>query len=246
MLGSDDLKSQDEKGSDGGEVSSSTTNDPDYHHHSCNEGSEEVEQRVPSAAQPSVADINSMKERKEGSVVKIERELKPEESSASNNVSLEYIEFAEESHYGSKKSGGTSNEESLSEKNSEAEPCKSIQGATTSEYLVKSADTAPAKITSITQNTQLKKADNSVVGSSVNSVKAVTSVSEENVRTSSLEVPNPKEFASKAPKSSSGIPFTESTNEEHNKDSRAPECSENQVLYFLMIASLINPLQKFS
>ncbi|KAF7803261.1 hyphally regulated cell wall protein 3 [Senna tora] len=121
--GSDGFKSQDEKGSDGGEFSSSANPDHDDNYLSVNEGSE-VEERDLSAAQSFIADMKSMEEvasaiknaeeveRKEDSVVEIERKLKSEESSDSKNVNVEYTESAQESHYGNKNSTGNSKDES--------------------------------------------------------------------------------------------------------------------------------------
>lgn len=159
-------------GSDGGEVGSSACNDQDDHYHSVTEGSEEVEERDPPAAQPSVADIKSMKE----------------VPSDSKNVNVE------ESYYGNKKSNGNNvNDESLSDKNSKYEPNNSIQ-----------------KDESLSEVSQ------------VGAVDLTVKSSDENVTTSSLEEPKPKEYDGK----------------EHIKDCESPECSENQVLHLLLIVSL--------
>lgn len=282
MLGNDDLKSQDEKGSDGGEG-----NSPSYHEHGDrhnqfnDDGKEEVEERDPSAAQPFASDVKSMEEvpshvkidealgTKEDSVVIIERDLKSEESYEGKDVSFEHIETAKESCYESGKRGGTSNGESLGEKNSKDENYSSIEEKIACHELVKSIDTKNAPI-------ELEETGgNSAAECSINSVKAVAFVSEvensdtgnvsleksvvapplevsklavktnednvypstdENATTSSLEEPKPKEYDSKMFTSSSASPFTKFTNgAEHMKNSKTPECSENQVLHFCSI-----------
>ncbi|XP_061362590.1 uncharacterized protein LOC133306302 [Gastrolobium bilobum] len=184
--GNDDLKSQDEKGSDGGEASSPAYDDHDDHRHPFNDGSKELEERDPSAAQPYASDAKSMEEvpsdvkidnvfgEKEDSVVMIERDLKSEESSERKNVGLEHIETAKESCYGN----GTSNGESLTEKNSKDENYNSFEEAIACHELVKSIDSSPSEMTLITKNAPVVETDDSAAESSVNSVKAVASVSE--------------------------------------------------------------------
>ncbi|KAL2343227.1 hypothetical protein Fmac_004512 [Flemingia macrophylla] len=116
--GNDDLKSQDEKGSDGGE-----RNSPGYHEHDdhCNQfngGSDKLEERGPSAAQPHASDvkIDRVLGGEEGGVVVVERGSESEGSSESTNLSLENIETAKESYHGDGNGQDTSKVESFTEK----------------------------------------------------------------------------------------------------------------------------------
>ncbi|RDX63809.1 hypothetical protein CR513_57717 [Mucuna pruriens] len=275
--GNVDLKSQDEKGSDGGESNSPAFHEHvDDHHHPFTDGSGELEERDPSAAQLRASDSESLEEvpsdvkidqvlgGKEDSVVLVERGLESEESSESKNVSFEHTETAKELYYENRNGGDTSKGESLTEKNSEDGNCNSVEEAIASHELVKSID---SKMTSITEMAQVEETVNLGADSSVNSVKAMASVSEveksdtesvlleksvvhpvevtnlvvkineddvyplinENVTTSSMEKPKPKEYDSKVLASLSASPFTKITNgAEHIKDSKTAERSENQ------------------
>ncbi|KAF7840400.1 protein starmaker-like [Senna tora] len=140
--GNDDLKYQDEKGSDGGEVEggSPAYHDHDDHHHPFNEGSEEVEEGDPSAAQSSVSDVKSVEEvpaditgaeaveEQEDIVVQIERDLKSEDISETKIDNIEHIESVEESHYGNGNSGGTSNVESATQSVSDVKLIEEVPG----------------------------------------------------------------------------------------------------------------------
>ncbi|KAI9120445.1 hypothetical protein K1719_007478 [Acacia pycnantha] len=202
--GSDDLKSQDERGSNAGEVS-------DFE---------------------SVGLVKT----KEDTVVKIDRELKSEESYDGENHNIEYAESAEESNHGNKSPNATS-----------------IQEVTTSEYLGKSSDPAPTQMTLNTQNTPYKEIDNSVkTESTVSEEKSSDTASslleksvvakvgaadlgmkrnDDKVCPFSDENAKQKEYDSKLPSSSYDNPIPESTNTiEHAKDSLIPECSEDQPL----------------
>lgn len=190
MSGNDELKSLDEKGSDGGEGSSPGYRDHDDHHHPFNEGSEELEDGDLPAAQPSTSDVKSMEEvpsdiqtdkvveGKEDNGVLIQRDMKFEESSESKDASFEHIEIAKESYYGNENTSGPSNDESVTEKKSKDEDYNSTQEAIAYHELVKSIDSSPSKMTLIAENAPVKETGNSADESSVNSVTAVASVSE--------------------------------------------------------------------
>ncbi|TKY60098.1 hypothetical protein E2542_SST17193 [Spatholobus suberectus] len=197
--GNDDLKSQDEKGSDGGEGNSPAFHEHDDHHNPFNDRSEDLEERGPSAAQPRASDVESLEEvlsdvkidqvlgGQEDGVVLVERGLASEESSESKNVSFEHIETAKESYCENGNGGNTSKVESLPEKNSEDGNCNSVEEAIVCHALVKSIDSSPSKMTSITEMAPVEETVNSASDSSVNSVKAMASVSEvENSDTGSV------------------------------------------------------------
>ncbi|KAK7247226.1 hypothetical protein RIF29_42103 [Crotalaria pallida] len=187
--GNDELKSQDEKGSDGGEVSSPEYRDRDDNHRNpFNEGSgEEVLERDPPAVQPNANDANSVQEvlgddiqieevegRKEDSVILIEGDVKPKESFESKDVSFEHIETAKESCFGNDFAiGTTANDESVTEKNSKEEgtACHELKE-------LKSVDSSPSEMTLVAENAPVEKTGNSSFESSVNSVKAVPSLSD--------------------------------------------------------------------
>ncbi|KAJ1440040.1 hypothetical protein SESBI_02273 [Sesbania bispinosa] len=190
--GDNELKSQsqDEKGSDGGEGGSPAYGD---HDHSFNE---EVEESEPSAAQPPTAVAKSVEEvpsddkideAKGGNdgVVVIEWDMKYEDSCKSKGMSVVHIDSAKESDYGKQSSGG-SNDETVTLKNTQDdEPCKSekeSQETVAFDELVKSIDSSHATMTLITQNAQVEETVNSAVESSADSVKAMTSVSDSEVK----------------------------------------------------------------
>ncbi|KAE9601217.1 hypothetical protein Lal_00023947 [Lupinus albus] len=185
----DELKSQDEIGSDG-EVSSPQHHDHDGHHQNpFREGSEEAEKRVPPAAQPIASDAKSMEEipsdtlidkilgQKEDNVVLIQGNVKSEESSETKDASFEHIETAKESCYGNVNGGGTSNDESVTKNNPKDEDYNSIEEAIVCHELVKSIDSPPSDVTSIAENAPVEETGNKAAESSVNSVKAVASLS---------------------------------------------------------------------
>lgn len=266
MLGNDEVKSQDEKGSDGGEGGSPSHGDHDL---AFNEDEEETD---PSAAQPSdaaaskdlEAKIGETEEGKEG-VVTIEWDVKSEESSESKYARAGHVESAKGSHHGNGKSDSSSNEIGIV-KNSKYESHDSINETVAVDELVKSTDSLYAKVTPVTQNVLVEKTADSVAEPSNEPVKSVASVPEgqtihndnaslekpsgsqveatvkknedeehsitdQNVRTLSLEEPKAREFVNEVSASVSHSPIPESTlAAEHVKDSDAPESSENQVL----------------
>ncbi|KAE9610392.1 hypothetical protein Lal_00006301 [Lupinus albus] len=190
LLENEELKSQYEKGSDDGEVSSPEYCDHDNHHQNpFNEGSEKVEERDPPAAQPIVSDAKSVEDipgdiqidklvgEKEDSVVLIEGDVKSD-SPESKDACFEQIETAKESCHGNENVTGTSNVESVTEKNSKGEDYNSIEEAIVCHELVKSIDSSPSNMTSITENAPDEESGNSAAESSVNSLKPVASLSE--------------------------------------------------------------------
>nr|KYP38088.1 hypothetical protein KK1_040680 [Cajanus cajan] len=259
----DDLKSQDGKGSDG--------NSPVYYEHDglrnpSNDGSEELEERGPLTAQPRASDVESSEEvprdvkidhllgGEEGGGVLVERGLESEEISKSKNVSFEHIETAN--------GGDTLKGESFPEKNSEDGYCNSVEEAIASHELVKSIDSSPSKMISITEMAPVEETVNSASDPAVTSIKAMNFVSEveksdsgsvlleksvvhpaeatnfamkvnednaysltnQNVTTSSVKEPKPKECDNEVLASLSASPFTKFTNGAENiKDSKTAE-----------------------
>ncbi|CAL0325029.1 unnamed protein product [Lupinus luteus] len=187
----DELKSQYEKGSDDGEVSSPEHSDHDNHdQYPFNGGSEEVGERDPPAAQPIASDAKSMEDipsdiqidkvvgEKQDSVVLIEGDVKPEESPESKDACFEQIETTKELYQGNENVTGTSNVKSITEKNSKDEDYNSIEEAIACHELVKSIDSTPSNMTLIAENAPVEESGNSAAESSVNSVKTVASLSE--------------------------------------------------------------------
>ncbi|CAL0329893.1 unnamed protein product [Lupinus luteus] len=177
LQGNDELKSQDEIGSDGGEVSSPRDHDHgNDHQNPFNEGSEEAEKRDLPASQPIASDAKSTEEipsdtqidkilgQKEDSVVLIEGDMKSEES----DVSFEHIETAKESCYGNENGGGTSKDESVTN-NPKDEDYNIIGEAIVCHELVKSIDSPSSDVTSIAENAPVEETGNSAVESSVTS-----------------------------------------------------------------------------
>uniref|UniRef100_A0A5B6Z4T1 Putative enolase-phosphatase E1 n=1 Tax=Davidia involucrata TaxID=16924 RepID=A0A5B6Z4T1_DAVIN len=123
MVGDDDLKTHDEKESDGGEVSSPGSQDHHNHQHPFTEGEEEeVEKKEDTSSARSFVTENKpmgavtndgesiQKVAIEEGVVQIDSNLKPEDDSESKNVSIEYVE--ELHHGGSSREGGSSSSSS--------------------------------------------------------------------------------------------------------------------------------------
>ncbi|KAI5441021.1 uncharacterized protein LOC127078241 [Lathyrus oleraceus] len=112
--GENELKSIDEKGSDGGEGDSPRNQDED--HNQFNEGSDEVEEIEPSAvgvkSEEEVRKDSKVEEGEGGKegVDVIEWDMKSDESSENKDVSVVRVEAAEELNNGSGNSGGTSND----------------------------------------------------------------------------------------------------------------------------------------
>ncbi|KAK7411699.1 hypothetical protein VNO78_03136 [Psophocarpus tetragonolobus] len=153
--GNDEVKSQDEKGSNGGSPAHGE------HDHPFNEEEEESD---PSAAQPSDAaasmgleevsgdsKIGEAEEGKEGVVV-IEWDMKSE-GSESRDVSVGRVEAVKESHNGNRSSStSSSSDEAETVKNAKDESHNSIKETEVIDELVKSMDSLKAKMMSITQN----------------------------------------------------------------------------------------------
>lgn len=231
------MKSQDEKGSDGGEGSYH-----DHEDHSFNEGNEEVEESDPSALQSSAADANSVEEvptdirvrgKQDGDgVVMIEQDLKSGESCESKNVSVVQLESVKGSDCGNGNSGGL-NDETVAE-NSKDEPYNSVKETVAFDDLVKSIDSSHAKMTLIAENAPVGETGNSLVES-----PAVASISEVKSSDTGNALPE-KPVASQvgpidlAMKKNEDKVYPFSDGAEHVKDSDRPECSENQVFHFLI------------
>ncbi|GAU49844.1 hypothetical protein TSUD_408130 [Trifolium subterraneum] len=255
--GENELKSIDEKGSDGGEGDSPAyRNHDDYNQF--NEGSEEVEEIEQSTAVAKSSeevsnddkiDNNKAEGGKEG-VVEIEWDMKSEESCENKDVSVLQIESVKESDY---RNGNSVGSNDVTEKNLKDESYNNS---------VKETDAFNEVVDSV------KESINSVTESSADSVNAVTSFSDrqsgdtgsvtlekslgsqvvetdlagkrsedkvnvlpdEDVRTSSLvDKPETREFDGTVSSAVSQSPIPESTNGvEHMKDSNTAECSGNQ------------------
>jgi len=263
MLGIDEVKSQDEKGSDGGEGS------PSHGDHDLT-FNEEEEERDRSAAHPPDAAASKDLEAKIGEteggkegVVLIEWDVKPEESSESRDVSAGHVESAKESHHVNGKSDSSS-DETGSVKSSKDESHDSINEKVAFDELVKSTDFMHEKLTPVTHNVLVEETaylvaepsnepvkpegqtihnDNALLEKTTGSQVEATdlavkktedeehSVTDQNVRTLSLEEPESREFDNEVSASVYHSPIPESTlGAEYVKDSDAPESSENQVL----------------
>ncbi|XWS19774.1 hypothetical protein CRYUN_Cryun31cG0045700 [Craigia yunnanensis] len=125
VLGNDDPKSQDERDSDGGDVSSPASQDDHNHQHPFSQGGEEGK-RAPSPVQShvtekSVEDATRDAESTEKSglddviAVKIEKELGPKEGLESTNVHIQHVEHDKSS---SSSSSSSDNESQAFEKKS--------------------------------------------------------------------------------------------------------------------------------
>lgn len=184
--GSDELKSQDEKGSDGGEGGSPSHGDHDLAFN------EDVEEKDPSGAQPSDAASKDLEEvpgdtkideserGKEGDVL-IEWDVKSEEGFGSKDGSVGHVESAKESDIGNGNgngNSGSSSDESGTVKNSKDEFHNSVNETVKFNELVKSMESLHAKMTSTTQNVTVEETGDLVVESSADPVKAAVSVPE--------------------------------------------------------------------
>ncbi|MED6217569.1 hypothetical protein PIB30_118573 [Stylosanthes scabra] len=158
-----------------------------------------------------------------------------------------------------KAGGGSSNAEAVGEKNLRDDAGSSIKETLTNDELVESIDPSHAKITSVAEDAPARVAGNSVVESSIGSVKSAGTLSEvnscengnalqekrvasqvgetefgmkrkEDDRASNFEEPKPKEFNNEVLSREVTIPLPKSTNGTYVNDSETPECSENQPL----------------
>ncbi|KAF3450530.1 hypothetical protein FNV43_RR06615 [Rhamnella rubrinervis] len=199
--GNDDAKSQDDKGSDGGEVGSPAHQDHHDNHQPFNEGSEELGERDPSSVRTIVVEDTSMEEvvsgvenlqevgSKDDGVVTIERDLKIEDDSESKNVSVEYVESTKESYNG-KDGSSTSSSSSSSDDESRtvAKKCNkeanhSVSEATSYHDLVKPVDPSSAEVTKNKEIAPAGKTSDAIAEMSpaFDSVKPVVPVSEETI-----------------------------------------------------------------
>ncbi|PON33798.1 hypothetical protein PanWU01x14_349800 [Parasponia andersonii] len=182
--GYDDSKSQDEKGSDGGEVGSPAHQDYHNNHHPFNEGNEELEEGDPSSVRSVVAEDKSVEKFSslvEGSQkvgfhvdggVEIERNLK----------SVEIFKFRKESRdmddRSSSSSSSSSDDESRAiEKKQDKESNDSISDAVSYTNVVKPVESSPAEETQITENASVGNTNPVAEISAV--IEAVVPASEE-------------------------------------------------------------------
>ncbi|KAJ7968840.1 Cell wall integrity and stress response component 4 like [Quillaja saponaria] len=190
--GNDDLRFQNEKGSDGSEVDSPAHQDHHNHQHPFNEGNKELEERDPAAtpslvtAEKSMEEVTSIVEGahtvgvEDDGVVNIGRDFKSDETSGIKEVNIEQVESNKESHLGDDRSSSSSSDDEslLSEKKSKEE-YNSVPVAIIPDNLVKTVDSSSAKVDLITENMPVEETVNSVtnVSSVVDSVMPVVSES---------------------------------------------------------------------
>lgn len=228
--GENELKSIDEKGSDGD--SPAYRNHGDDQNNQFNEGSEEVEEIEvkPSAAavvaKSSEEKVGEAEGGKEG-VVEIEWDMKSEES-------LEKIDSPKDLNYGSRKNNGGSNDviETGTAKNSKDESYNNSV-AEVSDDLVKAVTSVTEMQSGGTVNDILEKPLGSRAAEADLAVKRnedkVHVLPDEVVRISSLKEPESREFDGKVSSSVSQSPIPEATKDVENvKGSNAAESSENQ------------------
>jgi hypothetical protein len=239
MLGNGDLKSKNEKGSDGGEYNSHT-----------------------SAARPIASEVMSVEEvfsdvkieqalsGKEDCLAMVERDLKSKDCYEGENGRFEHIETAKESCLESKNHSGISNDESLAEKNSKddefvksddslpsnvaavkinlPDECEDTDGKSAAEDSINSGNTT-ASVSAVEKgNTQSVFLENSVAPlqevidlSGKMNEDSVYPSTNENAKTSSFEEPK----------------FTNVV--VHTKNSETPKSSKNQVWHLLLYTCFI-------
>nr|AFK45033.1 unknown [Medicago truncatula] len=228
--GENELKSIDEKGSDGD--SPAYRNHGDDQNNQFNEGSEEVEEIEvkPSAAavvaKSSEEKVGEAEGGKEG-VVEIEWDMESEES-------LEKIDSPKDLNYGSRKNNGGSNDviETGTAKNSKDESYNNSV-AEVSDDLVKAVTSVTEMQSGGTVNDILEKPLGSRAAETDLAVKRnedkVHVLPDEVVRISSLKEPETREFDGKVSSSVSQSSIPEATKDVENvKGSNAAESSENQ------------------
>ncbi|KAF3449848.1 hypothetical protein FNV43_RR05927 [Rhamnella rubrinervis] len=180
--GNDDAKSQDDKGSDGGEVGSPAHQDHHDNHQPFNEGSEELGERDPSSVRTIVVEDTSMEEvvsgvenlqevgSKDDGVVTIERDLKIEDDSESK-IST------------SSSSSSSDDEYRTVAKKCNKEANHSVSEATSYHDLVKPVDPSSAEVTKNKEIAPAGKTSDAIAEMSpaFDSVKPVVPVSEETI-----------------------------------------------------------------
>lgn len=199
MLGNEDLKSQDGKESDGGDVSTPASQDQDSDQSPFNEGNEELEERD---TRSFVAKGKSMEggtfvdegEQKIGveddGAVKIEREIKSDDNSKSKNGTSEHIKSTNQSRDGDDRSSSSSSsddETRVIEQKPKEEAYNSVLEVSSHDDQVKPVDSSPEEVVWV------KETVNSIAESApiVDSVKSLVSVSEEKIHiTESVPVEN--------------------------------------------------------
>jgi len=213
--GNEDLKSQDGKESDGGDVSTPASQDQDSDQSPFNEGNEELEERDTSTTRSFVAEDKSMQggtfvdegEQKivveDDGAVKIERELKSDDNSKSKNGTFEHIKSANQSRDGDDRSSSSSSsddETRVLEQKPKEEAYNSVLKVSSHDDQVKPVDSSPEEVVwvketvnSIAQSVPIVDSVNSIAESApiVDSVKSLVSVSEEKIHiTESAPVEN--------------------------------------------------------
>ncbi|XP_075666372.1 uncharacterized protein LOC142636150 isoform X2 [Castanea sativa] len=156
-----DLKSQDGKESDGGDVSTPASQDQDSDQSPFNEGNEELEERDTSTTRSFVAEGKSMEggtfvdegKQKIGveddGAVKIERELKSDDNSKSKNGTFEHIKSANQSRDGDDRSSSSSSsddETRVIEQRPKEEAYNSVLEVSSHDDQVKPVDSSPEEV----------------------------------------------------------------------------------------------------
>jgi len=237
ILGNGGLKSIGEEGSDSGEGNFPAYNGHDDQQNPFKDGSGELE----SVAQPHASDVESLKV--VSSEVKIDQVFGEKEDCVvlvDKSLSFEHNETAKESYFENENENGsdTSQGESLSEKNSNNGNCISVEEAIVCHVSVKSNDYVSKVENSDSGSVVLDKpvvhpeeGNNLAIKLNEDNVCSLTN---ENVRTLSMEEPKTKECDSETLTPVSASPFTKFANgAKHFKDSELAERSKTQVLHFL-------------
>ncbi|KAL2494599.1 uncharacterized protein Fot_38356 [Forsythia ovata] len=168
--GDDVLKHQDDKETDGGEVSSPASQDHNSHQQHFTEEEEEVEKGEDTSNFVFIEGVKNegVKEQKmvaeEKSVVQVEKELKHEDESGKKDVMIEYDELAEKSYDGGVSGSSSSNSSSSSsddeshgfEKNKDTVHDASVD-------LAKAADSLSERPSEVFHGALVEQAGNSVV-----------------------------------------------------------------------------------
>lgn len=184
-LGNDDPKSQDERESDGGEAGSPASQDHHNHQHPFQEGNGEFEKRDPTPVLSFDSERKSVDEGAQGlegaqkvgveDAVNVGREVKTEDHSGNQSISIRHVEFVKESHGGSSSSSSSDNESQVGEK-----------GAVSHNGENNPTDLFPKEVIQGTEKASLGEADNSAVETAPigHSVKPLVIESEEVIHVS--------------------------------------------------------------
>ncbi|BFG28036.1 hypothetical protein CerSpe_143100 [Prunus speciosa] len=162
--GNNEVTSQDEKGSDGGEVGSTAFQEHHNQQDPFKKSNEELGEQAPSSVRPVVSEDKSGKGEPSGveavqkvglkndDGVRIERELK--QDSASKNVIIEHAKSAKGSHNGDDRSSSSSSSDDESrvvERRQEEDSYASVSEEKPHNDLVRSIDSSPPEVIQTTE-----------------------------------------------------------------------------------------------